>query len=147
MGIDPGKSGGVSFFTEDWIHVQKLPESSPELLELLRAYFPNPDSVTVYLEKIYLPGGNAGNLSFASGWGKILSVLEFYEAKVELVRPQQWMKELKCLTKGDKNVTKNKAGELFGKIVYDDGKPLPITHWSSDALLIGYYGFLLETEG
>lgn len=142
IGIDPGKSGGISFFADDWVHVEKLPESSNELLELLKTYFPDTGQVTVYLEKIYLPTGKAGALNFASGWGKILAVLEFYGVEPTLVRPQDWMKELDCLTKGDKNVTKAKALELFGDVEYDDGKSLPITHWSSDALLIGYYGYL-----
>jgi hypothetical protein len=146
IGIDPGKMGGVSFFHDDWLHVEKLPEDSPELLDLLRSYFPEPELVSVYLEQIYLPAGKAGALSFASGWGKLLAVLEFYGVEPKLVRPQVWMKELGCLTKGDKNVTKKRASELFGKIEYDDGKTIPITHWSSDALLIGYYGFLEEKK-
>ena len=60
IGIDPGKTGGVSFFSQDWLHVEKLPQSSPELLGLMRDYFPNPDEVAVYLEQIYLPSGKAG---------------------------------------------------------------------------------------
>ena len=50
----------------------------------------------------------------------------------ERVRPQQWQKSLGCLTKGDKNVTKRKAQELFPM--------MKVTHATADALLIAEYG-------
>jgi hypothetical protein len=144
IGIDPGKAGSVSFFSADWMHVEKLPQDARELLWLLREYSATEEITAAYLEQIYLPTGKAGALTFASGWGKIIAVLEILGLEHVKVRPQVWMKALDCLTKGDKNITKAKAKELFGHVVYDDGKKVPITHWSSDGLLIGYYGYLQE---
>jgi hypothetical protein len=48
------------------------------------------------------------------------------------IRPQVWQKELGCLTKGDKNVSKRKAQELFPS--------MKVTHATADALLIAKYG-------
>ena len=144
IGIDPGKAGSVSFFSEEWLHVEKLPQDSRELLHLLQEYSVSEEITAAYLEQIYLPTGKAGALTFASGWGKIIAVLEILGLTTIKVRPQVWMKELSCLTKGDKNITKNKAKELFGHVAYEDGKKVPITHWSSDGLLIGYYGYIQE---
>ncbi len=48
----------------------------------------------------------------------------------------RWQKEMGCLTKGDKNVTKRRAQELF--------PTLKITHAIADALLIAEYG---RTQG
>jgi len=139
-GIDPGASGGVSFHGDGWVNVEKLPKNAKELMELIRTE--NPD--VAYVEQIYLPNGKAGALTFAAGWGKIIGVLEVLDIPTVLVRPQVWMKDLDCLTKGDKNITKEKAKELFGDYRYDKGSELPITHWSSDALLIGHYGYRKE---
>jgi hypothetical protein len=48
------------------------------------------------------------------------------------VRPQIWQKELNCLTGGQKNITKQRAQELFPSI--------KVTHAIADALLIAKYG-------
>ena len=141
IGIDPGKQGGISIMSATEVAIEKLPQNSKDLLELVQMVG---EVECAYVEQIYLPTGKAGALNFASGWGKILAVLEIAEIRTELVRPQVWMKTLDCMTKGDKNITKRKADELFGHLEYEGGKTLPITHWSSDALLIGYYGFLTE---
>ena len=143
LGIDPGKTGGLSFHSEEVVAVEKLPENAKDLLALVEAVGPVD---AAYVEKIYLPTGKAGALNFASGWGKILAVLEIAQIRTELVTPQKWMKALNCMTRGDKNVTKARAFEEFGHLAYDNGKTLPITHWSSDALLIGHYGYLTEVE-
>lgn len=150
LGIDPGKSGGLSFFEtnfgETFVGVEKLPENARALHELIESIQLVEKVTAAYLEKIYLPSGKAGSLAFGAGWGKIIAVLEMLDIETHLVTPQRWMRELGCMTRGDKNVTKNKAQSLFGGIEYDGGKPLPITHWSSDALLIGYYGYNQEVE-
>jgi hypothetical protein len=46
----------------------------------------------------------------------------------ERVTPAKWQRELGCLTKGDKNVTKRKAQELFPDV--------KVTHANADALLL-----------
>lgn len=150
LGIDPGKQGGLSFFEtnfgETFIGVEKLPENARDLHELIESIQVVEKVTAAYLEKIYLPTGKAGALTFGAGWGKILAVLEMLDVETHLVRPQDWMRELGCMTRGDKNITKRKAQELFGGTEYENGKTIPITHWSSDALLIGYYGYNHEVE-
>jgi hypothetical protein len=50
----------------------------------------------------------------------------------ERVRPQVWQKAMGCMTKGDKNVSKRKAQELFPSI--------KVNHYVADSLLIASYG-------
>jgi hypothetical protein len=50
----------------------------------------------------------------------------------ERVRPQVWQKTMQCMSKGDKNVTKRRAQELFPDI--------KVTHATADGLLIMSYG-------
>ena len=49
----------------------------------------------------------------------------------EEVAPQVWQKVLGCLSRGDKNVTKAKAQQLFPAI--------KVTHAIADALLLAEY--------
>ncbi len=49
----------------------------------------------------------------------------------EEVTPQKWQKTLSCLSRGDKNITKAKAQQLF--------PGLRVTHATADALLIAEY--------
>lgn len=51
------------------------------------------------------------------------------------VRPQDWQKALGCLTRGDKNVSKRRAQELYPQF-----PDLRITHATADALLLAEFG-------
>jgi len=50
----------------------------------------------------------------------------------DTVTPQTWQKALRCLSRGDKNVTKSRAQGLFPNV-------FKITHANADALLLAHY--------
>jgi len=50
------------------------------------------------------------------------------------ISPQRWQRALGCLTSGNKNISKQRAQQLFPQ--------LKITHCIADATLICYYGKL-----
>ena len=66
--------------------------------------------------------------TFGQGYGQLQMALTGAGIQWRGVRPQVWQKEMQCLTKGDKNVSKARAQQLFPK--------LKITHAIADALLI-----------
>jgi Holliday junction resolvasome RuvABC endonuclease subunit len=70
--------------------------------------------------------------TFGNGFGHLEMALTAAGIPFERVSPQRWQKALGCLTKGDKNVSKRRAQELFPS--------MKITHATADALLIAYYG-------
>jgi Holliday junction resolvasome RuvABC endonuclease subunit len=76
--------------------------------------------------------GVVSAFSFGNGFGHLEMALTAAGIPFTRVRPQVWQKALGCLTKGDKNVTKRKAQELFPSI--------KATHATADALLIAQYG-------
>jgi hypothetical protein len=78
--------------------------------------------------------GVVSAFSFGRGYGNLEMALTAARIPFERVRPQVWMKALGCMTKGDKNITKKLASELFPNI--------KCTHAVSDALLLAYYGSL-----
>jgi len=88
--------------------------------------------ITVILET---PGKfSAGTQALCSMWdsyGAIRGVLESRGIRHHRIPPQKWQKELGCLTKGDKNVSKAKAQQLFPGV--------KITNKTGDSVCIAEY--------
>ena len=76
--------------------------------------------------------GVVSAFTFGRGLGQLEGIITALGLPLERIAPQVWQKALGCLSKGDKNVTKRKAQELFPS--------LKITHATADALLIAEYG-------
>ena len=76
--------------------------------------------------------GSRSAFTFGRGYGNLEMALTAAGIPFARIRPQVWQKELGCLTKGDKNVSKRKAQELFPS--------MKVTHATADALLIAKYG-------
>ena len=141
IGIDPGANGGIA-----WIDyngkacVEKMPDSLQDLWELVCDITNYPRSSVdgrsykAYIEQVSSSPqmGVKSAFTFGNGFGHLEMALTAAGIPFERVRPQVWQKALGCMTKGDKNITKRKAQELFPDI--------KATHWSSDALLIAHYG-------
>lgn len=71
--------------------------------------------------------------TFGQQSGMLRGMLVATATPFELVTPAKWMRSLSCLTKGDKNVTKSKAQELWPRC------PWRITHSVADAMLIAEF--------
>lgn len=141
IGVDPGANGGIA-----WIDyngkacVEKMPDSLQDLWELICDITSYPKSsidgrsYKAYIEQVASSPqmGVVSAFSFGRGYGNLEMALTAAGIPFERVRPQVWQKALGCMTKGDKNVSKSKAQELF-----PDRK---VTHATADALLIAYYG-------
>lgn len=158
VGIDPGQSGGISKLKLDgprWIpSAIAMPQTERDIADhLWSIYAEAKDSeveLIVFLEhvqpmpairRIKTPSGeirqevNAGVVStakFMQGYGFIRGCVITIGMTLEDVRPQAWQKLLGCMTRGNKNISKSKAQQLFPN--------LRITHATADCLLIGEYG-------
>ena len=147
LGIDPGKSGSIAFIRDGkWWSVkndstlQELSEALDEswdggafaMIEVVHS------SPQMGVKSAFTFGRGYGALGMglcAAGisYGQLEALLVANKIPFDRVRPQAWQKALGCLTKGDKNVSKRKAQELFP----NGGK---ITHANADALLLAEYG-------
>jgi hypothetical protein len=133
IGIDPGLSGGIAFIPnlgDPWAH--KMPETDRDLIDLLS------DSISLaepraMLELVHSSPqmGVKSAFTFGEGYGRLQAILTALRVPYERIRPQAWQKAMGCLTKGDKNVSKRRAQELF--------PTLKVTHATADALLIAEY--------
>jgi len=133
IGIDPGLSGGVAFVPESgtpWAH--KMPETDRDLIDLLRDSIRDMEArATLELVHSSPQMGVKSAFTFGEGYGRLQMALTALGVPYERVRPQAWQKAMGCLTKGDKNVSKRRAQELF--------PTLKVTHAIADALLIGEF--------
>lgn len=139
IGIDPGVSGGIAVIDEngDVLRVSKMPDTEEDLLEELkhgicitatgRAHF-----ATLEYVRSTPQMGVVSAFTFGRGYGALRMALTSLRIPYEEVTPPKWQKAIGCRTKGDKNVSKAKAQELFPNI--------KITHANADALLIAEYG-------
>lgn len=138
LGIDPGESGGIAFIPDNnpakaW--AVKMPETLADLWECFENYYGDAPVYTIHacLESVHsMPGqGVASSFKFGRGFGNLEMALTAARIPYTYVTPQKWQKELGCLTKGDKNVSKARAQQLFPHI--------KVTHSIADALLIAEY--------
>lgn len=139
IGIDPGKTGGVAFLTP--LHsvpiVHKMPATVHELVTLLVENWEENDMRgRCFVEDVHsMPSqGVTSVFTFGRGLGNIEGVLAALQIPIEWVTPQRWQKAMGCMSKGDKNVTKRRAHELWPTEVK------ALTHATSDAALICAYG-------
>jgi len=133
IGIDPGTNGGIAWITDGKPCVEKMPATRQDLWDLLRDITSN-GQCYAYLEQVHSSPqmGVKSAFTFGNGFGHLEMALTAAGIPFERVRPQVWQKEMGCMTKGDKNVTKRKAQELFPE--------MKVTHATADALLIMKYG-------
>ncbi len=134
VGIDPGASGGIAFIESSMgrktlVKIFKFTTEN-DIIKLLQEHKPD----IAVLEQVHsMPGqGVVSVFSFGANWGCYKGALLALNIPFYLVTPQKWQKKLGCMSKGNKNVTKNKAQQLYPS--------LKITHATADALLIATYG-------
>jgi crossover junction endodeoxyribonuclease RuvC len=141
IGIDPGANGAIAWIDERGKScVEKMPDTLQDLWELIRDITNFPRSAIdgrrykAYVEQVSSSPqmGVVSSFSFGRGYGNLEMALTAAGIPFERVRPQVWQKAMGCMTKGNKNITKQKAQELF-----PDKK---VIHATADALLIALYG-------
>ena len=141
IGVDPGANGAIAWIDERGKScVEKMPDTLQDLWELICDITNFPRSVLdgrkykAYIEQVSSSPqmGVVSSFSFGRGYGNLEMALTAAGIPFERVRPQVWQKAMGCMTKGDKNISKAKAQELF-----PDKK---VIHATADALLIALYG-------
>ena len=133
LGIDPGKSGALALVDNVGAkYTFKLSNTERDVWDCLKEWKPYIECA--YLERVSaMPRqGVSSTFKFGTSYGFLRGVLVALEVPFEAVTPAKWQRAMSCLTKGDKNVTKSRAQELFPEV--------KVTHAIADALLIAEYG-------
>ena len=140
IGIDVGASGAIAWIDERGKScVEKMPDTLQDLWELVESIAEIKSNwgatpCKAYIEQVSSSPqmGVVSAFSFGRGYGNLEMALTAAGIPFERVRPQVWQKAMGCMTKGNKNISKAKAQEL-----YPDKK---VIHATADALLIALYG-------
>lgn len=133
IGIDVGINGGIAWITDGRACAEKMPDTLQDLWEFVES-IRLAGRCHAFIEQVHSSPqmGVKSAFTFGQGFGHLEMALTAAGIPFERVRPQVWQKSLGCMTKGDKNVSKRKAQELFPEI--------KITHAIADSLLIAEYG-------
>lgn len=136
LGIDPGKTGALTVLSETGNIVNISPFDGMTEKDLYREikHWGGMDSRAM-LERVHaMPFmGVASMFTFGQQYGMLIALLFATKTPFEYVNPAVWQKSLKCLSKGDKNVTKSAAERLYPMQKF--------THQTADATLIATYGY------
>lgn len=134
IGVDPGASGAIAVLDEDgkFIDVFKAGDAERDV-EWKVSKYSGESSVCAMIERVHsMPKqGVASSFKFGQSYGFLRGILTANLIPFEEVQPAKWQQAMGCRTKGDKNVTKQKAGQLFPSV--------KVAHWNADALLIAEY--------
>ena len=136
IGIDPGVNGGIAVLRDGentvWgLSLKKWTEKDAyNFLEPCRG-----SASFACIERITpMPGimrGVVAACKIGESYGLLRGFLVALEVSYERVTAGKWQRAMGCLSHGDKNVTKQRAQELF--------PAEKITHWLADALLLAEY--------
>ena len=130
VGIDPGWSGGIAYIDPTGFYrAVAIHGMTPhDVCSWMENNLHNVQHVA--LEKVHaMPKqGVSSSFNFGRCYGMLEAFLVAAAVPYDLVTPQRWQRDLDCLTRGKKNVTKLRAQQLFPKI--------KVTHAIADALVL-----------
>lgn len=131
VGVDPGASGAIAVIDDAGLPISHIKNSNLDA-DLFRFVMSNEPSFG-FIEKVHsMPGqGVASTFKFGASYGSLRMLLTCAAIPYEEVTPAKWQGVLGCRSKGDKNVTKRKAQDLFPTV--------RMTHAIADAYLIAEY--------
>lgn len=141
IGVDPGLSGGIAVLHHSGSVevIAKMPETERDIFELFRAHSALSRGMLEFVRS--MPDqGHTGAFTFGRGYGGLRMAMVAADIPFDEVTPQKWQQAMGCRTKGDKNISKRRAQELFPSVP-------KMTHAIADALLIAEYGRRLEMRG
>ena len=136
LGLDPGgSSGGIAVMNSDGSAYDAWSMRTMTLKDIwtvcsMRA---RQGRLFAMLEKVHaMPKqGVSSTFKFGANYGALEMALVGGGVEYETVSPGVWQRSMKCLTKGNKNVTKEAAEKLF--------PDAHVTHAIADALLLAEY--------
>lgn len=137
LGFDPGADGAFAALTASGKVAHVLPfkkHTEREIADEIGDVWFDADGGFAYMERVSSSPqmGVRSAFSFGRCYGLLRGCLIAVGVPFEEIAPAKWQRALGCRTKGDKNVTKAKAQQLF--------PGMKITHAIADALLIAEYG-------
>jgi hypothetical protein len=142
LGFDPGKKGSAAAVTAsgEWAGSVRFDRDTPgDIVEWLKNLACDNQISAAFIEQVSSSPqmGVKSAFTFGQGYGWCRGILDALGIPYEMVTPSKWQRKMKCLSGGDKNITKQAAQRLWPNarpsksgIAQDDG----------DAMLIAEHG-------
>lgn len=147
IAIDPGASGGMAISYGNKCNAKPMPETLQDIIDVIKCEKQLSDAenteLVCVMEQVSGYAGGAGApgsamFNFGRGFGQLEGVIQTLGIRLELVRPQQWIKGLSLGTRDKtqpKTVWKNKL-KAEAQRLYPQCK---VTLATADALLLLEY--------
>ena len=152
IGIDPGKSGGISCcYNDDKLFMSsKCPEDPADMNAIFKILSFGCDKVYIKLEHVWGFPTDSSKTAFTFGWnfGCWQTISEIFKSEFkgdctfELVSPRVWQKHFntpKSDKKKRKAWLKKLAAEIAAKLIVRNSRTNNVTFNISDAILISKY--------
>jgi hypothetical protein len=135
IGVDPGNSGAACLLNDDGQPVSfcRFDWTERDVADWFFAAARRA-AVRVVIERVHaMPKqGVASTFKFGAQYGFVRGVICGCQLPFKETTPLKWQSVMKCRSKGDKNVTKQAAQQLWPTV--------KITHRVADSILIAEYG-------
>jgi hypothetical protein len=138
LGIDPGSVGALSIVDSNKtiFEVLRLQNATgAEVADWLRTQKQDceGDALTAAIEHLQpmLKTSKVTMFKLGTSYGHLLGLLDALEIPYQMVRSQRWQKDMKCLSKGKKAITRAAAQRIWPK--------WKCTNHDSDSLLIALW--------
>ena len=151
IGIDPGKSGGITRIYKGYIESFKCPDTVEEM-QILFKYMLQFSSISIsnektklVMERVWARPNNATRSAFSYGvnYGQWLGIIASYGIKINTVLPTKWIRYYNCDKKLEYNERKKwlkqKAQVILTNYRSHSWKGVA-TLSLADSILIAHYG-------
>jgi len=142
IGIDPGKGGAGVLIDASGRYIEHFrgDDTQADQFAKLEGWQLAYEPCLCIVESVHsMPKqGISSSFKFGMGFGFLLGIVTACKIRYEKVSPQKWQGAMKCRSKGNKNITKAKAQELFPQV--------KVTHIIADALLLAEYARRIAIE-
>lgn len=124
VGIDPGKSGGISVVSVEsgeLLSAHSMPKDEFDAAQLIytlckEAEFAAIERVTGWMPRTaYIPMSRMFTMGWWTGGPVFAASLALPKNRIKLVMAHKWQRDLNVLSKGDKKALANHAHLLFNK--------------------------------
>ena len=108
MGIDPGYSGAIAILDPKgrFIDCVRLSETEHDVSEFMAKYAGAVEFAILEKVSAMPRQGVSSTFKFGTSYGFCRGLLVCHAVRFETATPATWQRNLGCLSKGDKNVTK-----------------------------------------
>ena len=129
LGVDPGKSGAFACVDDHGnVDFIKLAETEHDVATWLKQRGLRIKCGLLEQVSAMPKQGVASTFKFGASYGFCRGLLVSRGVRFETITPAKWQQQMRCRSKGDKNVTKAAAQRLFPSV--------KITHANADAILL-----------